>query len=110
MTVGQPRSLDRRCLPGAAALDSASILPGTRLFGAAPLGAARETYFPGGVAVEFASLRFRCARVFSHPDIDASRAFVPDDTVLFGSDYPSFRLNTPPGRSRRRNYRIAPAP
>ena len=57
MIAGQPRDLDRRCLPGAAALDGASVLLGARLFDAAPLGATRETCFPGGIAAEFASLR-----------------------------------------------------
>ena len=51
------------------------------------------TYFPNGIAAEFASLHFECAQGYAHPNIDALRRLVPDGKLLFGTDYPFFPLD-----------------
>ena len=62
-------------------------------YSGSPASAARpKAYFPNGVGAEFATLYFECAQAFSHPNIDALRAQVPDNKILFGSDFPAFPL------------------
>ena len=70
-------------------------------FSGSPAAAARpKAYFPNGVDAEFATFHFECAQAFSHPNIDALRTLVPDTQLLFGSDYPSFPLETAAERFR----------
>lgn len=49
--------------------------------------------FPDGIAAEFQRLYFECAQSYAHPNIDAIRTLVPDNHLLFGSDYPVFPLD-----------------
>ena len=51
-----------------------------------------KTYFPNGVAAEFATLHFECAQAYEPPAFDALRRLVPDTQLLFGSDFPAFGL------------------
>ena len=70
-------------------------------FSGSPAAAARpKAYFPNGVDAEFATFYFECAQAFSHPNIDALRTLVPDNKLLFGSDYPSFPLEIAAERFR----------